>query len=422
MRKNVARFGPFLTFATILVCLSFSAGPGFGQEVYTKSTDSTSVPIEQLGTGIFSRFPFKVSFSLGSGYDDNVTTSSFAKQGSAYTNGSVAVTYNFGSPRTRLSLEIGAGGSYYWDTIGSVGVNTNNYDINDHINFSLTHKVTPRLTLSTQTYFTYQTEPDFTITQGINSRAGNYLFTADTFTGSYLWTPRFSTVTSYSVTALNYDDMSVGQFEDRFENEFGNEFRFLIWPTTSLVAEYRLQLVSYTHDSTRDSTSQFALAGFDHSFNPRLSITLRGGAQFVDYDQGGSQDSPYFDGTLSYIVGKQTTVTWTNRYSIEQADVVANQGRKTFRTGLSARHNFTPRITGSLGAYYTHDAYQATNSPVAVSPGFTEESFDMSVSLRYAITRYLGVEAGYNYTDISSDIAFRDYTRNRYWGGLNVTF
>jgi hypothetical protein len=423
MRKNAARFGPsFLTFATILVCLSSPAVQGLGQEVSTTTTESKSIPIEQLGTGIFSRFPFKVSLSLRVGYDDNITNSNFASQGSAYTNGSVSVTYDFGSPRTRLSLEAGAGGSYYWDTIQSVGANTNNYDINDHVSFSLTHKVTPRLTLSTQNYLTYQTEPDFSVSQGINRRGGNYLFTSDTFIGSYLWTPRFSTATSYTFTALNYDDMAVGQFSDRFDNTFGNEFRFLIWPTTSIVAEYRLQIVSYDHDSTRDSTSQFALAGFEHSFNPRLTVSLRGGAQFVEYDQGTNQNSPYFEGTLTYTVGKRTTVTWTDRYSIEQTDVALNQGRKTFRTGLSAKHDFTARITGSLSAYYTHDDYQGTNSPVGVSPGFTEESLDMALSLRYAITRYLGVEAGYNYTDISSDIPFRAYTRNRYWGGLNVTF
>ena len=46
----------------------------------------------------------------------------------------------------------------------------------------------------------------------------------------------------------------------------------------------------------------------------------------------------------------------------------------------------------------------------------------MAVTLRYGITRYLGVQVGYNYTDVWSDISFREYTRNRVWGGVNLLF
>jgi hypothetical protein len=249
-------------------------------------------------------------------------------------------------------------------------------------------------------------------------------------------------VTSYTLTALNYDDIAVGVFEDRFENIFANEFRFLIWPTTSLVGEYRFQIVSYLHEGDivvpavkilgfklappvrlhQDSTTQFFLAGFDHSFNPRLNISFRGGAQLRDPEQGGEESSPYFEGTLTYVLGKQTSVSWTNHYGFEEADVANSQRRKTFHTGLSAKHDFTARISGTLGAYYENNDYLGNISPGAVNPSFTEQSFDLAVSFRYAITRSLGVEAGYNYTDVSSDVALREYSRNRYWGGLNFTF
>jgi hypothetical protein len=399
--------------------------------------------VSELGTGNFSRLPFHLSASITSGYDDNVTTANSNSQGSPFTSGNLGVTYDFGSPRTHLSLGAGAGLTYYWNDISSAGVN--NYDTHDYLNFSLTHKASPRLTLSTVDYLTYQTEPDFSIAQGANRRSGNYFFTQDKFNVSYLWTPRFSTVTSYALTALNYDDIAVGVFEDRFENLFGNEFRFLIWPTTSLVGEYRFQIVSYLHDGDvivpamigfvngmfvrippvrlhQDSTTQFLLAGLDHSFNPRLNISFRGGAQLRDPDQGGEENSPYFEGTLTYVLGKQTSVSWTNHYGIDEADVANSQRRKSFRTGLSAKHDFTARISGTLGAYYQTSDYLGTNSPGAVNPSFTEQSFDLTVSFRYAITRSLGVETGYNYTDVSSDIPVREYSRNHYWAGLNFNF
>jgi uncharacterized protein (PEP-CTERM system associated) len=219
----------------------------------------------------------------------------------------------------------------------------------------------------------------------------------------------------------------------------------LIWPTTSLVGEYRYEIISYLHDGEvvvpamfilvngvpvkippvrlhQDSTTQFLLAGFDHAFNPRLTASFRGGAEFRDFETGDSESSPYFEGTLAYALGKKTTLTWTNHYGLEEPQIVSAQQRKTFRTGLTGKYDFTPRISGTLSAYFENDDYQGTNSAGAVSPSFTEQSFDIAFSFRYAITRSFGIEAGYNYTDVSSDTSLRDYSRNRYWGGLNVTF
>jgi hypothetical protein len=386
------------------------------------STDTKStVPADALGTGLFSPLPFKLSLDVGGGYDDNVTTSKAFKHGSAFTNGDLGITYDFGSPRTKLSLGTGAGVTYYFDNVKIPGVSTNDYDINAYLKFSLVHQASERLTLSTVDYLTYQTEPDFSMAQGLNRRGGNYFFTDDKFTANYLWSPRFATATSYTLGALHYDDYAVGFFEDRWENTFGNEFRFLLAPPTTLVAEYRFELVTYEHIA-RDSNTHFALGGIDHTFDPRLNVSLRGGAEFRDYQDGGDKTSPYFEGTLNYVVGKQTTVSWINRYAIEESDVFLSQGRETFRTGLAIKHDLTARITGTLGAYYEHDDYQSFTQTGIFTPGFTEQSLDLAFTLRYAITRYLGVQAGYNYTDVWSDIGAREYTRNRYWGGLNLIF
>jgi hypothetical protein len=273
-------------------------------------------------------------------------------------------------------------------------------------------------------YASYQTEPDFTLALGINRRSGNFFYTQDRSTVTYLWAPRFATATSYTFGALHYDDESVGFFEDRFENTFGNEFKFLVWPTTSLVAEYRFELINYDHDINRDSMTHFVLGGFDHSFSPRFSASFRGGAEFRNYeDQGGDdQSSPYFEGTLNYALGKNTTLTWTNRYGIEEPDVLLNPSRETFRTGLRIKHDFTSRITLNAAAYYEHDDYDSVNNNNAISSSFTEEAADLALSARYAVTRYFGVEVGYNHTEVWSDISVREYSRNRYWAGLNVIF
>ncbi len=389
----------------------------------TSSYSSTGMTADgdKVGTGLFGTLPFKLTVNVNGGYDDNVTTSNQLKQGSAFTDMGVLAEYNFGDSRTRLSLSLGASYTYYYDYIAVPGVTSNDYDINIPLHLSLTYKASPRFTFASDIFLTYTSEPDFTISQGFNQRAGNYFFTQDKFTGTYLWSPRFATATSYTLTALRYDDDQLSFFENRWENTFGNEFRFILQPTTTLVAEYRFQLITY-QDVDNDSRTHYLLGGFDHTFDPHMTMTFRGGAQFREFDPSGSETSPYVEANFNYAVAKRTTLAWNTRYGLEEADTAFSQGRKTFRTGLTASHDFTAKITAALGAYYAHDDYQEVNQPGFVVPGFLEQSIDMTASVRFAVTRYLGVQLGYNYTDVWGDIAAREYSRNRVWGGINATF
>jgi hypothetical protein len=102
--------------------------------------------------------------------------------------------------------------------------------------------------------------------------------------------------------------------------------------------------------------------------------------------------------------------------------VALAQHRTTYRTGLSVKYNVTPRITTNVAFFYEHDDNSGFFSAFTRSPAFTEDSFDLVLSVRYAITRIFALEGGYNFTDFESDIALRSYTRNRFWGGLNFSF
>lgn len=437
MRIFTAAAGNLLCITAALICFSPQLIRAEGEAIPTTSTESNN----SVGLGLFSRFPLTVSASVRGGYDDNINTSHFDPQDSWFTNASLLLTYNLGTPRTTLSIMTTTGFTYYFATVD------NQYEPDLNLALTLTHKASPRLTFNVTSYIAYQTEPDFQYALGTNRRAGNYFSTYDKGSAVYLWTPRFSTATSYTFGAVHYDSIASGLFEDRIENTLGNEFRFLVWPTTSFVAEYRFQVVSYDNegavivpaifDSTgalvspavllhRDSTTHFLLAGVDHAFSSRLTASFRGGAEFRDYADIGAKNSPYFEGTVGYLLGKDTSVSWTARYGIEEGDVSLNPTRKTFRTGVTGRHNLTARVSASLSAYYTHDDYAetVTGTPAMpiINPSITEDTFDLAVSLRYALTHYMGMEAGYNYSDVSSGQVLREYSRNRVWGGFNVQF
>jgi hypothetical protein len=279
------------------------------------------------------------------------------------------------------------------------------------------------------TYMTYQNQPDFANNAGLNRRSGSYFYGTNKFSAAYRWKPRFSTVTSYTLGMIYYPDSATGDFENRIENTFGNEFRFLLWPTTTLVAEYRLAIFNYLTNSARDSTSHFLLGGLDHNFSPRFSITTRAGVELRSYTTiNDARTDPYFEGTLSYALGPHFTLSWNNRYSIEEPDVIGSVARTTFRTGLTGSYKLTARIVASVNAFYQHDNNDSVVTFLPgfpfpmVQPAFVEDSLSVSLSLRYAINHTWGAELGYDFTDVWSDQSFREYYRNRFYGGVNFTF
>ena len=415
----------FLALAAWLVCFHPQFVKAGGEPLPVELSAEENEPSEsELGLGKFSPFPFHLSATLRGGFDDNVNTASAgSEQSSWFTNAGAELAYTFGSARTQLSLSTGGAITYYYERQRT---GTQNYDIDFHGAFKLTHLFTPRLVLNLNLRAAYLTEPDFSFGIGFNQRSGNYFYSANTGTLTYLWAPRFSTATSYTVVAINYDDANIGTFEDQIQNTFGQEFRFLLWPTTTIVADYRFQMVSFTH-TARDSTTQFFLGGMDHNFSPRFSISLRGGGEFRSYQADGDKSGPYFEGTLNYAIGKRTTVSWNNSYGIEDSAVRANAIRTTFRSGLQASQQLWPKITATLSFNYEHDENGAVTflffgHTFIISPAFEENSFDLAFNLRYAITPHLGIDLGYNRTQIISGMQFREYSRNRLYGGLNFTF
>ena len=411
--------------ATAIVTTLLCSQPRLLAQGFGKDTlEETPAPVD-LGTGKFAAFPFHVSVTARGGYDDNVNLSEFDKQGSPFASIQLGLTYNFGSPRTVLSLSAGGGFTFYTNNIDNG--NSDGFDANGYIAFNISHKASTRLTLSASTYLTYQSQPDFqTFNFGggnFNSQSQDYFFTVDKFTGLYAWTPRFSTATSFTFGYTDYIDDISSSFEDRFEYTFGNEFRFLCWPTTTLVLDYRYGIVDYVQNDLRNSNSNYFLAGFDHNFSPRFNMSLRAGVEIRDFTGNipnqGDETSPYAEATVNYAVAQNTRVSWTARYALAQPNVQTVLTTTTFRTGLSVKHNFTSRISGGLEFAYEHDDNQGN----VLTPSFNEDSYYIVLSGQYAINRNWALNLGYDYTQLSSPSdQVNEYSRNRVYGGATFTF
>ena len=386
------------------------------QGAATSGTGAPSVQGSASGAGVFSRSPLRIIADVTGGYDDNVNTVPSHEQGSAFTGGNLTLSYNSESPRLYLTLNAGAGGRYYYARLSS-----QNYDIDLQGAMTVTYRATPRLTLGATVIAAYLTEPSFTYAGGTNYRNGNYLYTTDKLFLAYVWAPRLSTKTSYTFAATNYENASVAMFSNYISNIFGNELRFLLAPTTTLVGEYRFEVVSY-EDAPLNSTTHFLLAGLDHRFNPHLTGILRGGAEFRSYQDEGNRNGPFFEGNLNYALGSRTSVSWINRYGLEEPYVSGAQSATVFRTGLLGKFNMTPRIGWTAEVTYAHIDYNSLTSGVTSSPPSSENAIDAGIDVRYRITPLLGVQAGYHYTKVDSGNVSQDYSRNRVFAGLNVAF
>jgi len=409
--KIVCLIGVVLAFSQQLCAqvVETATGPIVERRLEDGSAIAGSVGSSVLPTEISAalRRPL-LSISVVGGYDDNVNTSlSGGGSSSLYTNANAALSYTFGTPRTLLKLDTGGGVTYYFDLATD---RTNAY-----FALSLTHKQTARLTLSLVAYASYQTEPDFSTALGASRQMGNFLHSTDKASLTYSWTPRFSTVTSYTFGVLKFDS-SAGSLLNRMEHTFGQEFRVLVWPTTTGIGEYRYKIIDY-ESAPLNSQTHFLLAGLEHTFSPRLNVSARVGVELRSSENNGDRASPYFESTLNYTLGHTVSLRWTNRYSIEEGNVSGASSSPAFRTGLDFNYGFTPRVSGSLVLNYIHREGGSGGSSSS-----TGDTFDIAPSLRYVIAHRRSVNVGFHHTEVNSGSLSGSFSRNQYFAGLNYSF
>jgi opacity protein-like surface antigen len=457
--------GNFSRLALILTALAIagqleaqldSAAPESATEDQTEATPSPELPGGPVqirpdlgspfaGTGInAAEFDIgrrlQISASINGGYDDNVLGTPNGSP-SWFANPSANISYRFGSTRLALDLLTSAGINYYFDHPGGL-----NYDPIVFLDFSLAYRVTSRLTLDFTTSSFYGAQPDFSTALSSTRRLGNYIRSENRLSAHYRLSPRLSSVTSYSLSVLEYES-SAASGSDRLEHAFSEQLRYLWQPTTSVSGAYRISL-NEAQGAGGGSTTQSLVAGLEQSFSPRFQAGLHTGVQFRSGNSGG-QTSPYVETTLRYglaplggyelaIPGRtlnrqsanSTSISWTTSYSIEESDVQTSAGRETFRTNLLLNYAMTARISASLGLSYSHGDNGNSNQN-SLGGSSTETTFYITPSVRYAITQRCAVNVGYNYTDVgrgsnstalNSLQSFGSYTRNRYFAGITYSF
>jgi putative beta-barrel porin BBP2 len=420
---------PFALIVFAAAWISFQPTHARGQEVEVVTQDSTvSTVTTGGGPSLLSPLPLHLSLKIDEGYDDNVGTRTAGGGGSLFTDGTVTFSYDRNDVRTKVNLICVAGGTYYLLNV------PNPYDVKATLALFLSHNITARLTLAANIYGGYQTQPDFSANVGLNNRAGNYLNTVDKFTATYHWTSRFATVPTFTFQRVQYGSSSVGASQNRSHYTFGEQFRFHLSPRTQLVPEYRYEIVKYDSLAARDSTTHYLLFGVDEDFSSRLKFVVRGGATFRSFNGDGSRTDPNFEGSLDYALAPRSSLSWQTNYGVEEPNssnslTSVPLSRTTLRTGLQLRYALSARITANVTGYYHHDENQGTTSLATVHPGFSQDSYDLSLILRYAINRRFAFDLGFQRSQVISGQSSgslgqsgQPFLRDRYSAGLSFTY
>ncbi len=363
--------------------------------------------------GLDTKVPFHWTVGLSAGYDSNQRTASGDGGDSVFLSAHIGAEYATGDRRTSYLVKGDYSPVYYLDAPAE----GDDLYHNVRLSFNVRHRANNRLTISNSAYISYEVEPNYAVGASIARRTEQYLYWYNSLSAAYSWTRRFSTVFSYSIAGISYDD-SASAAEDYINHLFGFEARYALSRTTTLASTYRYGITEY-ENGFGDSKSHYFLVGVDQKFSPRLTGSVRGGVELQERDNGGDNSAPYFEGNLTYFVKRNTHLGWYHRLGYESSDIGGYQDRYSYRTGLTLQQKLNNRLSGNLGAHYIFDQFAEGTGDLR---DFDDHIFAISAGLNYNIYKNVSLNTSYSFTSVNSDSAFRDYERHMVSMGVSARF
>jgi hypothetical protein len=370
-----------------------------------------------------------------------------------------SVGLNWAMEQTYIGLNYLYSFKYYEDR------QEHKYDQAHVANFKFSHAFTDRYKLDLADQFVITKEPDLIAPANSPNLAlggqNAYLMRTEqdvlrnygSATFSAGLTDQLSLLMGYNNTLYDYSDTgssSLSALLDRMEHLITLNMRWQMLPSTVGILGYSFGINSFTGDEQtgipfsnlaitrpgaptlwsdeRDNYSHYAYVGADHTFNPQFETSVRVGAQITEYHNLPGQDEdnigPYADANITYHMTPDSAVQLGVRHSRMATDAAALDQENTTIYG-SIGYKLLPALTASVLGQYQWNTFDQTQPTILASTSTknqTENFWLAGLNLSYEINRFLGLEAGYNYDHLDSDLAFRSYVRNRVYVGLRASY
>ncbi len=357
--------------------------------------------------------PMAYTVGVAGGYDSlNYKGSNSSDFDSAFIQGGLGATFSDKDRVTPWSLGVDLGIVNYFDDTHR-GDNT---DYSARLVFDVSHAFSERLKLVDNFYISYEVEPNFGLGASTALRNGQYAYGYNNLAVSYAWSKRFSTTTSYTLDAIQYDDSRIGNFEDRMSHVASQQFAWDWTKTSKFVAEYRYRTVRYQHADT-DFSSHYILAGIDKAWSERTTGSFRAGAELYKGTRS-SETAPYFEAALHHQSSEKTHLTAFTSLGFDGSELGAYGSRYSYRLGVMAQHQLSKRFSVNGGVNYAYSTFQGVGGAADVN----EHEVSATAGLGYMLWDNISLDANYSYTLLTSDDILREYDRNRFSLGLSANF
>jgi Putative beta-barrel porin 2 len=396
------------------------------------------------------------SLTLRGFYDDNFNTvRSGPDKQDAFgfeVSPSIAAGFRF-SPQTSLSLSYVYSFKYYdHKPLES----STKYDQSHIFNASLDHAFSERYKLNAHESFVIGQEPDVLRTgasmETFQRLSGDNIRNDAGFNFDAQVTRLFGLGLGYDNSFWDYaqhgrfiDDFgnlipSASGLLDRVENSVNIDSRWMILPETVAIFGYRFRDASYTanevigvrNDATlvrsdnRNFREHSLYVGAEHTFRPDLTGAARVGASYVDYynDPSGSGSgwTPYAVANLRYTYLPDSFLEIGLSQDVNATDIALATGTDRFTQSEESTvvygkvsHHITPQLTGNLLGQFQY-------SSVTGIADVTEKDYMVGINLAYQFAPHFSTEIGYNYDRLESDIAGRNFDRNRVYIGVTGSY
>lgn len=394
---------------------------------------------------------WSASATLRGFYDDNLNTSPDGSP-KVHTFGyqvRPALGISIGNDQTSFSANYAYSFLYYDKRPAG---NTEKYD-QDHIfDLALNHSFSERYQLHVGDRFVVGQQPDAlrtdNFTHTVFRLSGDNIVNAGTITLDDQLTPVFGLQLGYDNDLYDYADHnttfgpSTAGLLNRIENYAHIDGRWRVMPDTVALLGYQYGDVDYTANEflgidslgnpqtsdVRNNRSHTGYVGLEHEFNPQFTGAVKVGASYYDYYNDPTTTGsfgPYALATLSYTYAPESYVRIGFQESRIASTLVGNtttefiHDQETSVFFATLRHRIVPNLFAGLNGTFQNGTF---NGGGPTFDGKSERFYQVGVDLEYQFTPHFSADAGYDYDRLDSDIAGRNYQRNKVYMGVTASY
>jgi Putative beta-barrel porin 2 len=284
----------------------------------------------------------------------------------------------------------------------------------------LSHSFAPTSVLFAADTFSYNQNPE-ALLNGVAVNSDQTL-ESNEFDSHYSFAPTEQLGLVAKARSLYYDytNPSLGGELNRFENLYGLEADYTLFPNLKGAGEYRHLDVDYSNDpSDNNKHSDFLMAGLDYNPDPKTTLSFRLGGERRIREGLSTETSPYAEATARYNYAPGSFVSLGYTYSTQEtSDPITYSDERTNRMFINVQHSVTALIVASASLDYEP-------SHLIGRPGHANISEDMTaagLALTYIPERNWTVSATYDYDFVDSAVAARGFNRSRYGVTAKVVF